>query len=373
MKNILITGGAGFIGYELSKKLINKGFQVTILDNLSKKVHFNDSRYHALKDIANFIIGNVCSREDWVKAIIDQDAIVHLASETGTGESMYEIYNYTNVNICSTALMLDVLKNNEHNVKKIVLSSSRSVYGEGKYKSSDNNILFPKSRKISDLDQAVYDLKCSSFSKDLMPLPTDEDSDLNPSSIYSLTKYNQEKMLQLVCDNIDIQPIILRYQNVYGPGQSLSNPYTGILSIFSTRILNQNDIEVYEDGLQSRDFIFIDDVVEATCLALFSNKLRYSVYNIGTGHPQTVLSVAEKLKNLFKSDIKINISNRYRIGDIRHNFADVSRLGSDLNFSPRVAFDEGLERFVKWVQSQNIQKDLYDTSVDTLHKKGLIR
>ena len=373
MKKILITGGAGFIGFELSKKFINDGYEVTILDNLSSKIHSNKSKYEALKNISNFIVGDVCSRKDLELAINNQDAIIHLASETGTGQSMYDIHNYTNVNIGSTALILDILSNSKNNVKKILLSSSRSVYGEGKYTNENKDIFYPKKREIVDLDNSNFEFKCPISLKDLNPVPTDEDSDLNPASIYSLTKYNQERMLQLVCNNLNIQPIILRYQNVYGPGQSLSNPYTGILSIFSTRILNNNDVEVYEDGLQTRDLVYIDNVVDITYSALISDNLKFNIYNVGSGEAYTVLSVAKKLKEIFNSDVNIDISKRYRIGDIRHNFADISRLKSDFDCSNFISFDDGLKSFVNWVKTQNIEKDLYNNSIQELKKKGLIR
>ena len=373
MKRILITGGAGFIGYELSQKFINEGYEVTILDNLSSKVHSDKSKYNTLKKISNFIIGDVCSRKDWELALINQDAIIHLASETGTGQSMYDIYNYTNVNVGSTALMLDVLSSTKNKVKKILLSSSRSVYGEGKYINENKEVFFPEKRELIDLDNSFFGFKCPVSFNELNPVPTDEDSELNPTSIYSLTKYNQERMLQLVCNNLNISPIILRYQNVYGPGQSLSNPYTGILSIFSTRILNNNDIEVYEDGLQTRDLIYIDNVVNITFAALITDNLRFNIYNVGSGKAHSVISVAKKLKEIFKSNININISKRYRVGDIRHNFADISRLKSDFDCANFISFDEGLKSFVNWVKTQNIEKDLYDNSVEELEKKGLIR
>ena len=372
MKKILITGGAGFIGYNLTKKLTSEGFKVTILDNLSSKIHSDNSKYNDLKDISNFIIGDVCVREDWEKAIIDQDAVIHLASETGTGQSMYDIHHYTNVNVGSTALLMDILTNTKHSIKKILLSSSRAVYGEGKYLNSDHKYVFPNKRSVYNLDKLEFDFIDENKEK-LIPVSTDEDSKINPLSLYSLTKYNQEQVLELLCPNLGIQPIILRYQNVYGPGQSLSNPYTGILSIFSTRILNNNNIEIYEDGLQTRDFVYIDDVVNITYSSLISKNLKFSTYNVGSGHAQTVMSVAEKLKEYFKSEIDISVSNRYRLGDIRHNFADISRLSSDFDCSSFLGFEKGLLNFVEWVKKQNVQKDLYEDSIGELSKKGILR
>ena len=197
MKNILITGGAGFIGYELTKSLVSQGFNVTVLDNLSKKIHSNKDKYNYLKDIANFIIGDVASKKDWQKAILEQDAIIHLASETGTGQSMYDIYNYVNVNVASTALMLDVLTNSSHSVKKIILASSRSVYGEGKYKCPEHGLFYPNERNLIDLNNREYNFSCDKCKTELIPLATDENSNINPSSIYAITKYSQTFKTQI--------------------------------------------------------------------------------------------------------------------------------------------------------------------------------
>ena len=373
MKNVLITGGAGFIGFNLTKRLIDCGYSVTILDNLSKKIHPSNIRYEKLKDITHFIIGDVCSRADWEKAISSQDVIVHLAAETGTGQSMYDIHNYTNINVGGTALMLDVLTNSKNSIKKIILSSSRAVYGEGMYKCKEQGVVFPSSRNDEDLKDAKYDFISQHSKSKLIPLPTKENSHILPTSIYALTKYNQEQILLLAANNLNIDVAILRYQNVFGPGQSLSNPYTGILSIFSTRILNGNDIEIYEDGMQTRDFVYIDDVVNATVLVLQKSILKSQVYNVGSGKPITVLKVAQKLKELYNTKTSITISNKYRKGDIRHNLADLSLIKQELGFVNAFSFDRGLLNFVKWVQKQDIQDDKYDSSVQEMMQKGIMK
>ena len=373
MKNVLITGGAGFIGFNLTKRLIDSGYRVTILDNLSKKIHSSNSRYDKLKEITRFIIGDVCSRADWEKAISNQDVIVHLAAETGTGQSMYDIHNYTNINVGGTALMLDVLANSKNSIKKIILSSSRAVYGEGMYECKEQGVVFPPPRNDEDLKDAKYDFISQHSKSKLIPLPTKENSHILPTSIYALTKYNQEQILLLAAKNLNIDVAILRYQNVFGPGQSLSNPYTGILSIFSTRILNGNDIEIYEDGMQTRDFVYIEDVVNATVLALKKSNLKSQVYNVGSGKPITVLKVAQKLKELYKTKTRITISNKYRKGDIRHNFADLSLIKQELGFVNTFSFDRGLLNFVKWVQKQDIQDDKYDSSVQEMMQKGIMK
>ena len=205
---------------------------------------------------------------------------------------MYEIEKYNDVNIIGTSNMLEVLSTSNHLIKKIILSSSRSVYGEGKYKSKNQIIQYPKSRKINDLEKGIFNLLCEYTNEEMKPIPTDEESLINPKSIYALTKYTQEKMILLISQSLSINPVILRYQNVFGPGQSLSNPYTGILSIFSTRILNGNDLDIYEDGLESRDFVYIDDVIDATILAIENERANGEIFNVGSGIPTTVKEVS---------------------------------------------------------------------------------
>ena len=373
MKNILITGGAGFIGSAIANRLITQEYNVTIFDNLSSKIHNNRDAYNNLKNKTNFIIGDVNVRKDWENAILDQDAIIHLASETGTGESMYDIYNYVNTNISATALMLDVLTNSQHNIKKLILSSSRSIYGEGKYLCAKHGDIYPLERDQKQLGNKYFDFICPHCDSPIKEVATDEKSLINPLSIYAISKLNQEQMILLIGKNLNINTTVLRFQNVYGPGQSLSNPYTGILSIFSTRILNNNNIEIYEDGNESRDFIYIDDVVEASFLSLVDDKNSGQVFNVGTGKQVSVLDVARKLKSIFKSNINIEITGKFRIGDIRHNFADISKINNYLGFSPKFSFDEGLFKFASWVKTQEIHDDKYSESISKLEDKGLIK
>ena len=375
MKNILITGGAGFIGSRLCERLYEKDYNITVLDNLSPQIHESGESilYKKIKDKCTFIKGDVRNKEDWQKALKGQEVVVHLASETGTGQSMYEIEKYNDVNVMGTSNMLEVLSTSSHLVKKIILSSSRSVYGEGKYKSNNQIIQYPKSRKIKDLDQGIFNLLCEYTNQDMKPMPTDEDSLINPKSIYALTKYTQEKMILLISESLLINPVVLRYQNVFGPGQSLSNPYTGILSIFSTRILNGNDLDVYEDGLESRDFVYIDDVVDATILGIENERANGEIFNVGSGVATTVKEVAESLKKFYNSSININISGKFRLGDIRHNYADLSKIESLLGFKPKYDFQKGIAEFVSWVQTQEIKEDKYESTVKELKDKGLMK
>ena len=376
MKNILITGGAGFIGSNLTVKLVSKGYNVTILDNLSKQIHGENqdsTLYNSIKDKATFILGDVCNKSDWEKALKGQDAVIHLAAETGTGQSMYEITRYNEVNIIGTAHLLNILANEEHTIGKIIIASSRSIYGEGKYLCDNHGITYPNERKDADMAKGNFNPICDKCDKKLILKATDEDSKIHPSSIYGITKQQQEQMILLTGKTLQIPAVALRYQNVYGPGQSLANPYTGILSIFSTRLLNGNDIDIYEDGEESRDFVFIDDVVDATVLALEKKEANHQVFNVGSGIATTVSMVANTLKKLHMSNVNINISGKYRLGDIRHNYADLSKIENALGFSSKLNFKAGITEFVKWVKTQEIMDDKYKNSLKELKLKGIIK
>ncbi|MBC7525185.1 MAG: NAD-dependent epimerase/dehydratase family protein [Flavobacterium sp.] len=376
-KNILITGGAGFIGSNLTHKLIGKGYNVTVLDNLSTQIHGDNALltsplYLSIKDKVSFIKGTVTSKEDWQTAIKGQDIIVHFAAETGTGQSMYEIQKYVDVNINGTAIMLDILANSTHNVKKIILASSRSIYGEGKYLSKEFGPVYPKHRISNDMDMGDFEVKFqdSSF---LKLVGTDEESKIHPSSVYGITKQNQEQMIMTVCPTLGISPVALRYQNVYGPGQSLKNPYTGILSIFSTQIKNGNTLNIFEDGKETRDFVFIDDVVDATILGIERAEADNKVYNVGTGVPIDVLTVAKSLILNYNISVPIVITGNYRLGDIRHNYADITKIKIELGFQPKVNFNTGIKYFTEWVNTQDIEEDNYTYSINEMKEKGLFK
>ncbi len=378
MKNILITGGAGFIGSNIALKLIKKGYQVTVLDNLSPQIHGTDPDetsplYRSIKGKVKFINGTVTSREDWQKALIDQDALIHLAAETGTGQSMYEIQRYVDINIGGTATMLDLLTNMSHNIKKVVIASSRAIYGEGKYNCPAHGIVYPNERLDKDMSQGDFSCKCPFCHQTVEILPTTEDSKIHPTSVYGITKQNQEQMVLTVCKSLGISAVGYRYQNVYGPGQSLTNPYTGILSIFSTRIKNGNPINIFEDGKETRDFVFIEDVADATILGLEKEESKGQIYNVGTGVSTDVVTVAKTLCKNYNADISMQISGNYRLGDIRHNFADISKIQNELGFNPQWNFEKGISAFTKWVNEQTIPADKYDDSIAEMKKKGLYK
>jgi dTDP-L-rhamnose 4-epimerase len=376
MKNILISGGAGFIGSNLTKRLVSKGYNITILDNLSKQIHGKDQiseLYNSVKEISTFILGNVCNQEDWKKSLKGQDAVIHLAAETGTGQSMYEVSRYNDVNILGTSHLLDFLANNKNSVKKMIIASSRSIYGEGKYKCENHGVVYPNDRIASNMLKGKFDLFCDVCGGELDLMPTDENSKIHPSSIYGITKQHQEQMILLMGKSLGIPAVALRYQNVYGPGQSLSNPYTGILSIFSTRMLNGNDIDIYEDGEESRDFVYIDDVVEATILTLEKEEANHQVFNVGSGVATTVSQVANSLKSLYNSNANISIGGSFRLGDVRHNYADLNKIKDILGFKAKFDFQTGISRFADWVKNQEVKEDKYEQSLIELKNKGLIK
>ena len=375
--NVLITGGAGFIGSNLAIKLLNNGYNVRVLDNMSKQIHGENYKesplYKNIEGKVEFVLGDVRNKEDWEKALKDIDVIVHLAAETGTGQSMYEIERYTDVNIKGTAILLDILTNEKHDVKKLLVASSRAIYGEGKYLCKKHGTVYPLAREEKYLSKGDFNVKCPICENNVELVGTTEDSAIHPTSIYGFTKQAQEQMCMIVGKSLNLPVVAFRYQNVFGPGQSLKNPYTGILSIFSTRIKNKNNIDIFEDGLESRDFVYIDDVVDATILGIEKEEADYESFNVGTGIPINVITVAKILKEKYGIDVPINITKNYRLGDIRHNYADISKIRKKLGFEPRFNFEEGISKFVDWVNTQVIEKDNYDKSIAEMKKKGLYK
>lgn len=377
-KNILITGGAGFIGSNIALRLIAKGYGVTVLDNLSPQIHGNDPDttsplYNSIKGKVNFIRGSVTSREDWLHALTGVEAIIHLAAETGTGQSMYEIQKYTDINIGGTSLMLDLLTNTEHSVKKVVVAASRAIYGEGRYRCPEHGDVYPLARKDEDMKRGDFGCKCPVCGVDVELLSTTEESKIHPTSVYGITKQVQEQLVMCVCPTIGIAPVAYRYQNVYGPGQSLSNPYTGILSIFSTRIKNGNPINIFEDGMETRDFVYIDDVVEATILGLERPQADGHAFNVGTGVATDVLTVANTLIEKYGIQVPVAVSGNYRLGDIRHNYADITLARNLLGFEPKWSFSDGIGAFARWVDAQAVQEDKYEQSIEEMKAKGLYK
>ena len=378
MNNVLITGGAGFIGSAISLKLIEKGYNVAILDNLLEQIHGVDPGltsplYCKVKDKVHFIKGDIRNKSLLEQALEDVDYVIHLAAETGTGQSMYEIKRYIDVNIGGTALLLDILTNTKHHVKRVVVAESRAIYGEGKYHCEKCGDVYPTERKDEDMAKGDFECHCPKCGGKVTLVPTTEDSAIHPSSVYGIGKQVQGQLVHMICKSIGIESVSFRYQNVYGPGQSLTNPYTGILSIFSTRIKNREEINIFEDGLESRDFVYIDDVVDATIAGMEVPEANGHVFNIGTGIATDVLTVAKTLCKHYGIDVPLNVSGNYRIGDIRHNYADISLAKKILRFEPKWSFDQGIKQFTEWVNQQELQKDNYEASLEEMKQKGLFK
>lgn len=375
---VLITGGAGFIGSHIALQLLNKGYEVTVLDNLLEQIHGSDPDntsplYCSIKDKVCFIKGDVCNKADWEKALEGTDYVIHLAAETGTGQSMYEIKRYIDVNIGGTALLLDILTNTKNHVKRVVVAESRAIYGEGKYHCEKCGDVYPTERKDEVMAKGDFECHCPKCGGKVTLVATTEDSAIHPSSVYGVGKQVQGQLVHMICKSIGIESVSFRYQNVYGPGQSLTNPYTGILSIFSTRIKNHKGINIFEDGKETRDFVYIDDVVEATIAGMEAPKANGHVFNIGTGVATDVLTVAQTLCKHYDIEVPLQVTGNYRLGDIRHNYADITLAKQILGFQPKWTFDAGIKQFTEWVNRQELQTDNYEASLEEMKQKGLFK
>jgi dTDP-L-rhamnose 4-epimerase len=376
MKKVLITGGAGFIGSNLAKKLLENNYHITVLDSFSEQIHGNNPPFlFSNSSNINIVKADVRAKDILYGLLSDCNILVHYAAETGTGQSMYKISHYIDVNIQATADICDFIVNNENKIENIIVASSRSIYGEGKYMSDKYGYVYPESRSVNSLSDN-FEVKCP-ISKlyNLSLVATTEDSKIHPSSFYGITKQVQEQLFILTAKIKNIKGFALRYQNVYGPGQSLQNPYTGILSIFTRLALKNEPINIFEDGLESRDFVYIDDIVEATYACIENNIDGQHILNIGSGRPTTVLEVAREIVSYLNSSSEIIISGNFREGDIRHNYADLKLVKQILNFEPKIDFKTGLHNFIDWAITQSFPNDFkdYEKSINELKEKGLLK
>ncbi len=375
-KKILVTGGAGFIGSHLVDKLIDqKGYEVSIIDTLEEQVHGKrDHPPDYLNKSAKFHRGSVTDYKKLEDLVGESDVVFHLAAMVGVGQSMYNIKKYVDNNILGLANLLDILVNSPHNVKKVILASSNTVYGEGKCHCDSCGVVFPKLRSLNQLKHKEWELSCPNCGSKVKPLLTDEDSPLNPSSIYAFSKQAQEKMGLMIGNTYGINTTVLRFFLTYGTRQALSNPYTGVCAIFSTRALTGKPPIIFEDGNSSRDFINVNDVCQALTLAIEKNAANGEVFNVGTSIPITIREVAEIITRKISPDLKPIFNQQYRIGDIRHCIADISKIKNKLGYRPLITFKKGIDDLIEWIKPQaKYIKETSEIVLDKLKEKGLLK
>ncbi len=367
-KRILITGGAGFIGSHLADELLRAGYRVRVLDPLCPQVHGENAQRPAYLDPdVELLRGHVEDPEIVHDSLYGVDAVFHLAAKVGVGQSMYDIHVYTATNNAGTAILLEALL--KRPVERLVVASSMSIYGEGLYRRADGTLVPGPMRSLEQLKAREWELQDPDDGQ-LTPVATPETKEPNLASVYALSKYDQERMCLLVGRAYGIPTAALRFFNVYGPRQSLSNPYTGVLAIFASQLLSNNRPVVFEDGHQRRDFVNVRDIARACRLALESPHAADQIFNVGSGRNFTILEIAERLSRILNKDIEPEIAARYRVGDIRHCFADISRAREVLGYQPQVSFENGLTELAEWLEGQIVESHFADAR-NELAARGL--
>jgi dTDP-L-rhamnose 4-epimerase len=384
---VLITGGAGFIGRHVARICLANGDQVTILDNFSPQIHGNHPTEKLEQEFREFlglpqgsgqgsltiIPGDVTDLDAWQVALPEQEAVIHLAAETGTGQSMYEVTRYEKVNLGGTAALFQSLIGGKFpKMRKVILSSSRAIYGEGKYLCPNCGPVQPQTRSVANMTAGQFEPCCAVCQSVCSMLPTDEKVGADPTSYYGLTKQVQETTVNLFARTLGLSAFVLRYQNVYGPTQSLRNPYTGILAIFSNLARSGQPINIFEDGKESRDFVYVDDVARATYRCLDTELTGIHTLNIGSGEATLVNAVVKAIVEYFNSASSVTVTGQFRIGDIRHNVADIALARKVLDFEPKVLFSDGIKRFLSWAVTQPLVLNQYQQSLRELREKGLM-
>jgi dTDP-L-rhamnose 4-epimerase len=374
LEKILVTGGCGFIGSHLVDELIKEDYYIRVLDNLDPQVHGkSQNQPDYLNPKAEYIFGDIRDPEVVKNSIMDIDIVFNLAAAVGVAQSMYQIKRYIDVNSHGTSNLLDQIIHTENSVKKIILASSMTIYGEGAYYcENEDKKVYPKLRSIDNLKKHQWEIKCPDCKHSLRPISTPESKPLYSNSVYAQSKRHQEEITLLIGKTYGIPSVALRFFNVYGPRQALSNPYTGVCAIFSSRILNGNNPIIFEDGKQTRDFIHIFDVINALKLSMEKQKANYNYYNVGTGYPISILEIAKILIDRMNKNLKPEIKNQFRKGDTRHCYADISKIKKDMDFQPKFNFKEGISTLINWVSKQSRVEDALDESLNELNKKGLI-
>lgn len=370
---VLVTGGAGFIGVHVARRLLACGYEVSILDNFSPQIHGDNSDLSDdLRGAVKLFRGDVRDASVCREALEGQTVLVHLAAETGTGQSMYRVRQYTDVNIGATSGLIDLLLASRFPLRCLVVASSRAVYGEGAGRCTEHGVVYPPARFRKAMEAGRFEPECPSCGQPTAMVPTSEEAPLNPSSLYGLTKQVQEQLVLMYATKLGINGFALRYQNVYGPGQSLKNPYTGILAIFSSQARANEPIYIFEDGRESRDFVHVDDVAEVTLRCIDAPVQKPVALNVGTGAAVTVAEVVKRTIAYFSSKSQVEITGAFREGDIRHSCADVARLQAKLGFVPSRKFEDGLLEFLAWASGQRLENRSYEQSLTEMRKAGLM-
>lgn len=352
MEKVLVTGGLGFIGSYTVDKLVTEGYEVTVLDNLERQVHLGKFPKFINKD-ANYIRGDIRFQKHWLKALPGVDYIIHLAGAVGTGQSFWQPRKYLSINTLGTATLYEILIKNrkiKENIEKIVVASSKSINGEGAYRCEVHGPVFPETRSIEILREHIWEHKCPICGGELKPIPLTESKPLQNPNPYSLGKYTTENLALQYSKLLDIPTVAFRYFNVYGPRQSLNNPYTGVLAIFLSRMKNGNSPLLFEDGGQLRDYIYVKDVADANVKAL---KVGEGCYNIGTGKPTSLLKIVENLNELLGTKIEPKISKEFRVGDNRHDYASMEKFYKDFGKTNFLKLEDGMRELVNWSLSES--------------------
>ncbi|MFL5384620.1 MAG: NAD-dependent epimerase/dehydratase family protein [Longimicrobiaceae bacterium] len=370
-RRVLVTGGAGFVGSHLVDALLERGDAVRILDNLDPQVHGPEQRVPAwVPSEAELVRADVRDVEAVRRSLAGVDLVYHLAAAVGVGQSMYQPAAYTAVNTLGTANLLQALVDERGQVERLVVASSMSIYGEGRYTRPDGREPRVSSRSLEQLRRHEWELR-DPDGVELAPAPTDEAKALESTSIYALTKADQEKMVLMIGEAYGIPSVALRFFNIYGPRQALSNPYTGVAAIFSSRLLNGQPPLIYEDGEQRRDFVSVHDIVQALLLAAREDAAVGKALNVGSGRAVSVREVAETLARVLGSELEPEVTGKYRVGDIRNCWADISLAREVLGYEPAVTFEQGMEELVGWLEEQERPESAVEAHAAELAARGL--
>lgn len=373
IRNVLVTGGAGYIGSHLVDALVLRGYNVVVLDSLVPQVHRSGTWPSYANPKVQYVRGDVRDRSVFEPLVLAAEAVVHFAAAVSIGQSMYEIDRYVDVNTRGTAVLLDILVNTKHQVEKVIVASSIGVYGEGAYRCATCGPVAPGIRSEAQMAAKDWEQKCPSCGARVVSVPTPEGKALYRDNIYSMTKYHQEEMVLLIGKHYGIPAVAPRFFNVYGPRQSLSNPYAGVAAIWISRLMNNKPPMVFEDGGQLRDFVSIHDVVACLTLMLEKPGADYLPVNVGSGTTVTILEIAQMLRRLLGSSVELNVTNVGRTFDVRHNTADITRARETLGFEPKVSLEQGFTELIEWAKTTpDVAVDFFDKALDELKAKGLL-